>query len=129
MQNITTAIELKEAIQILEFEQAFHKRQMNEQFLMTIDSFKPARLLKASLKEMIEPQNIIENLLGIGLGLATGFVSRKIITGASMGIARMLIGTISQMALAKVVVQNTSGIVSKATAFLHKRLDKKELNP
>ncbi len=79
MQNITSIAELKNAIQLLEVEQADKGKLLKEQFYSTVESFKPANLIANTLNDIEKSPYLIENILGAAVGLVTGFYSNKLI--------------------------------------------------
>ena len=112
MQNITTSVELKNAIQILEVEQAIKGQVLKEQFYATYESLKTVNLIKSTLKEAVTSPLLMDNILGTVLGLATGYYSKKFLIGTSGNILRKLFGSVFQIGLTKVVAQSTNTIKS-----------------
>ena len=112
MGNITSSIGLKNNIQLLEIEQAILGQQLKEQFFITYESFKPANLLRNTFREVISSPHLIDDILGTAVGLATGFVSKKIVIGASGNLIRRLLGSITQLGVTTVVAQHPDTIKS-----------------
>jgi hypothetical protein len=112
MEKITSVAGLKNAIQLLEEEQASKVQVFKEQLFLTYESFKPAKLIGSTLKEMITSPYLIDNVIDTGLSLATGYLSRRIVVGASSNIIRKLIGTVLQVGVSKLVANNTKNIKS-----------------
>jgi len=112
MGNITSSIGLKNNIQLLEIEQAILGQQLKEQFFITYESFKPANLLRNTFREVISSPHLIDDILGTAVGLATGFVSKKIVIGASGNLIRKLLGSITQLGVTTVVAQHPDTIKS-----------------
>jgi len=83
MENITNSAELKKAIQLLEVEQYVCGQQLKEQLINTYHGFNTINLLKSTLKEVVSSPFLIDNLIGTGLSLATGYLSNKILIGVS----------------------------------------------
>ena len=83
MQNITSVVELRHAIQILELEHEYKGQKLKEEFFQTFESFKPGNLLKGTLKDMVTSPFMIENIFINVVGMATGYLSKKIFIGAS----------------------------------------------
>lgn len=118
MHEITSATGLKDAIQLLESEQADKEMQLKEQFLLTVESFKPVNLLKSTLNDVNSSPYLIDNILSTALSLTTGFISRKIFIGASGNKFRKLIGGILQFGVTNFVAQHHGTISSLGqTAF------------
>ena len=128
MQNITSIAELKDAIQVLEVEQGIKEKILKEQLYLTYESLKPINILKKTLKEISSSPYMIDNISGTAMGLASGFLSKKIFIGASGSLFRKLIGSILQFGITKVVAQNSNVIKSIGQAVFQYFLRKKELN-
>jgi hypothetical protein len=128
MQNITSIAELKNAIQLLEVEQNLKGRLLKEQFFLTYESFKPVNLLKSALSDITKSPYLVDNIIGTALGLATGFLSKKIFIGVSGNKIRKLIGFIMQFGITKVVAQNSDTITSFCRSLIQHYFHKKEKN-
>jgi hypothetical protein len=112
MENITSSIGLKNAIQSLEIEQATIEQHLKEQFYIIQESFKPVNLLRSTFLDVVSSPHLIDDILGTAVGLATGFVSKKIVIGASGNLIRKLLGSITQLGVTTVVAQHPGAIKS-----------------
>lgn len=113
MQNITSAIELKNAILLLEVEQSIDEKLLKEQFYITYQSLKPINLLRNTIHEIATTTDVKNSMLGTAAGLVTGYVSRKIaLIGASGNLFRELLGSVLQLGVTNVVSQNPDAIKS-----------------
>jgi hypothetical protein len=128
MQNITSTAGLKNAIQLLEVEQAIKGQLLKEQFSIAYDSFKPVNLLKGALKDITTSPFLIDNILGTTMGLATGSLSKKIFIGTSGNIFRKLIGSILQFGVTNFVAKHPDAIKSFGQVIFQYFLRKKEKN-
>ena len=126
MQSITSIEKLKEAIQVLEDEQAVKKQVLREQFLLTYEGLKPINLLKNTLNEIASSPNLFDNILGTVVGLASGYVSKKIYIGTSGNIIRKLLGSLLQFGVTNVVANHPDAIKSFGQFILQRFLHKKE---
>ena len=128
MEPITNSDDLKNAIQILEFDQQIREMELKEQVYLTVESLKPVNLIKSTLHEVASSPYLIDNVLGATVSLASGYVSRKLVVGGSHNIIRKLFGAILQFGVTNVVAQRSDQIKSIAE-FIYKRfLRKKEMN-
>ena len=127
MQNITSTAELKNAIQLLEAEQAVKGQLLKEQFYLTYESLKPVNLLKSTLKDIASSPYLIDNILGTAMGLATGYLSKKIVVGASGNIFRKLFGSVLQFGVTNVVAQHPDAIKSFGQFIFQHIFRKKEI--
>ena len=128
MQNITSIAGLKNAIQLLEIEQGIKGQLLKEQFYLTYESLKPINILKKTLKEISSSPYLINNISGTAMGLASGFLSKKIFVGTSGNIFRKLIGSLLQFGITNVVTQNSDIIKSVGHAIFQHFLRKREMN-
>src|SRR6266542_6028153 len=96
METISSAVSLRNAIQLLEAEQVASGIILKEQFLLTYESLKPVNILKNTLKEVATTPLLINNIIGTTVGLATGYLTKKVVIGASGNIFRNLLGAVLQ---------------------------------
>ncbi len=128
MQNITSKAGLKDAIQLLEADQALKGLLLKDQFYLTYESLKPVNLLMHTLKEISSSPYLIDNISGTAMGLAGGFLSKKIFVGTSGNLIRKLIGSILQFGVTNVVAKNSEIIKSVSHAIFQHFFHKKEMN-
>ena len=128
MQTINSIAGLKESIQLLEAEQSIKGQILKDQLFLTYESLKPGNLLKYTLKEISSSPNMIDNLAGTAMGLLGGYISKKIIVGASGNIIRKLIGSILQFGVTNVVAQNSEVIKSFGQTLFQHFIHRKELS-
>jgi hypothetical protein len=128
MQNITSIVGLRNAIQLLEIEQAARGQLLKEQFYLTYDSLKPVNLLKSTLKEISSSPYLIDNILGTAVGLVTGYLSKKILVGSKANNFRKLAGSILQFGVTNVVAQHPDVIKSIGQVLIRHIFRKKEMN-
>lgn len=112
MQNTSSPINLNEAILQLEIEQEKKRKLLKEQFHIATESLKPAHLLKSTIKDISLSPQLMTDMLGTGMGLVTGYLSKKIVVAGSDNIFRKLLGTIVQMSVANIVAQHPEAIKS-----------------
>jgi len=128
MQNISSAIELKKAIQLLEIEQTVNRQLLKDQFLITYESLKPLNILKRTLKDIASSPNLVDNILGATVGAASGYLTKKIIVNSSGNIFRNLFGSILQFGITNMVAQHPDAIKSFGNFILQHITRKKEAN-
>ena len=129
MENITSAIELKNAIQRLEVEQNIDGQLLKEQFYLTYESLKPINLLRHTIYEISTSPHLIDSILGTAVGLTSGYLSRKIVMiGASGNLVRKLFGSVLQLGVTNVVSQYPEKIKSFGQFIIQHILHKKRNN-
>jgi hypothetical protein len=94
MQNISTVAEFRNAIRLLEDEQASKGRLLKERLSVVYESLMPINILKNTLKKIFGKTDMIDNLSGSALGIASGLLLRKVFIGKSGNSFRKLIGSI-----------------------------------
>ena len=112
METITTSDELKNAIQLLEFDQAEKLHRLKEQSLISIEILKPVNILKSAVKDIVTSPHLLDNMLDTGVGLATGFLTKKIFIGSSVNIIRKIFGAVLQLGVTQAATQNSEFIKS-----------------
>jgi len=128
MENITSVIELKKAIQRLNVEQAVDEQLLKEQFYITFESLKPINLLRSTIYDINTSPRLMNSILGTTTGLFTGFLSRKIVTiGASGNLFRKLLGAVLQLGVTNVVTQNPDAIKSVGK-YIYQRIFRRKSN-
>jgi len=128
MENITTSIELKNAIQRLTVEQAIEGQLLKEQFYFAFESLKPINILRDTLHDITTSPHLIDSILGTAAGLVSGYFSRKIMMiGASGNLVRKLLATVLQLGVTNVVSQNPEKIKSIGE-FIIQRIHRKKRN-
>lgn len=127
MQNITCATDLKQAIQSMEVEQAESEKLLKVQFRMTYESLKPVNLIRNTIKDIASEPELINNLIGTTLGLAGGYISKKIVVGSSHNIFRKLFGSLLEFGVVDMVARNPEALKS-ATQFIFNMFRKKDTN-
>lgn len=129
MQNITSTAELKNEIQFLEVDLELKGKLLNEQFHLAYESFKPVNILKRTMNEVSSSPYLIDNILSTGLGLATGYISRKIVIGSSGNILRKIIGSVLQFGVTNIIAQNPVVIKTVGQFIIQHIFTKKERMP
>jgi hypothetical protein len=112
MQKIDSVAELKNAIQLLEVEQADKGQLLKEQFFLTYDSLKPVNLIASTLNDIKKSPYLIENILGAAVGLVTGFYSNKLIFNPGGNKFKKLIGVALQFGVTNLIAKYQGTISS-----------------
>lgn len=110
MEKITSAAGLKNAILLLESDQIIQLQLLKDQFHFTYESFKPVNLLKRTLKDVASSPYLVDNILGTAIGLATGFLSKRIFVGPSGSIFKKLLGSFLQVGVTNTVIRHPDAL-------------------
>lgn len=127
METIASTAELKNAIQLLEAEQSAKGVELKEHFAEVYKSFKPINLIKDTLKGVVTSPGIVENIILGGVGLVSGYLTRRIVVGSSTNILRKLLGSALQFSTTSAVTQNV-GTVKSVGQLLYKLFLSKKKN-
>jgi hypothetical protein len=126
MENITSVTGLKNAIQLSEADLTVKEQILKKQWQLTYESLKPASLLKGTLKDIVSSPYLIDNLLGTTVGLATGYLTKKIVIGASGNLFRKLFGSVMQIGITNAVAHHPDTIKSLGQAIFQRIFHKKD---
>lgn len=128
MEDITSVDKLKNAIQLLEEEQAEKLGQLKEQSLRAVEVLKPFNIIKNAVKDIVLMPHLVDNMLDTGVGLATGFLTKKIFIGSSVNLVRKLVGSLVQLGVTRAATQNSDLIKSFGKFVIHRIFTRKRLN-
>ena len=126
MKKIESSVALRQAIVQLESTQSVEGKILKEQFHQTYESMKPINLIKSTFSEAAASPEIRQKVLTTTVGLAAGFVSKKLFEGASHSPLRKLFGTALMFGITEVIARNPE-VVNAATKGIVKIIS--ELKP
>ena len=112
MEKITNISELNAAIHELEYLQQNDWPLLKEEFLITYENLRPANFLKYALKELTDGPDIKNDLVNTSLGLAAGYLTKKLIFGTSTNPIKQLLGNFLQMGVSNIVTNNADALKS-----------------
>jgi hypothetical protein len=128
MQSISSIEELRNTIELLEVEHTLKTQLLKEQFFLTYESLKPINVLRRTIKDLTSSQYLVDDVPGTIMGLASGYVSKKIFTGRSANLFRNLIGSLLQFGVTNLVAKNSNVIKSVGMAILEHFINRKAKN-
>ena len=76
---------------------------LKEQLLDTCESLKPINLIKSTLKEAYSAPDFKTNIVKTVIGIATGFVAKKVLIGNTHNPIKKIAGFILEMVVANKV--------------------------
>lgn len=115
-QNATD--QLNETIAYLEFKQSSELIALKQQFELTYDGLKPLNVIKNVFSEIVSSPDIKGNLLSNAIGLATGYLSRRLLLGATQNPLKKIGGALLQFIITNVVTKESEAYQSKETIEL-----------
>lgn len=126
MEHINSVVDIKNAIRFLETEQEVKRQQLRAQFDDTFESLKPANLLKNAVQEISSSPFLLTNIAGAAVGLATGYLSKKVVFGASKSIIKRTLGIALQFGVTNLISRHPNDILSFGQGLLERLFHKKK---
>lgn len=121
MKTTSAVAQLEAEIEVQESLQAYQFQLMRQQFHLTADRLKPSKLLASTFKDVITPSETGTSIIDNTIGIATGFLTRKFLFGASANPVKKAIGTMVQFGISNLVYKN-SMLIKAVGGFLFKKL-------
>ncbi len=103
MKNSREVEELRDKIALLKRQQETDLVLLKAQFHTTYESLKPINLIKNTFKEVVATPNIRSTLIKNAIGLATGYLSKKVLVGSSHNPIKKVLGIVLEFVVANVV--------------------------
>ena len=126
MQDRSASEVLQSTIQLLEIHQSIKEEIFREQLNVAYERLKPLNLLRSTFQEVTSSPNLFENILGTTVGLATGYLSKKIMIGTSGNIFRKFFGFLMQVGITNTVAKHPETVNSIGRYIYRHFLHKKE---
>jgi hypothetical protein len=101
---------LDELIVLLKKKQAIELQSLKDQFHYTYESLKPVNLIKKTFHDVASSAEIREELITNAIGLASGYLTKKVIVGTSENPFRKILGLFLQFAIATFVTKHSETI-------------------
>lgn len=120
MQVIKDDQSLAEAIREMKNQQRAELSLLKAHFDFTIDQLNPVNIVKekisetvSSIGETVTSDSFKTKALKIGVGLASGFLTKKLIVGSSGGFFKKLLGMVVQAAVSGFVMKKIPAVEDK----------------
>jgi hypothetical protein len=126
MQNITTSAQLKETIILLEKRKIQQEIVLKEQFHETCEKLKPSTLIKETLIDVTTAPDLKANVIDTAIGMATGFLTKKIVSGGSKNPFMKLLGIVLEVGVANFVTKHPGNIKSMGSKVMNDIFIKKK---
>ena len=116
--TINNSIQLQHQIALLKSETANKKAILVRQFHNTYESLKPVNLIKGAFNSKLNLPKLGDNFIGASMGIGAGVLSKKILTGRSPGFFKSILGTVAEVAIARLVANNSDTIKDKGMKII-----------
>lgn len=120
MKNITSIDDLRESILLLEMKQTNDWSLLKEEFHSTYERLKPVNMIKNKILDIVAAPDLKTDVVNSVIGLATGFIAKKVLLGNSHNPLIKLLGIVLEIAVANKVAKNADGIKSIGSTILKK---------
>jgi hypothetical protein len=118
MKNKSASEKLDLAIALLETKRTEDLIALRAQFHTTYDSLKPLNILRKTFKNLMESPEVKGDITGHIVGIAAGFLSKKVVVGSSNNPIKGAFGMLIQIAVTNLVSRNAHGIKSVSESIL-----------
>lgn len=120
--------EIRNAIVQLETEQEVKGQLLRQQFQFTYQSLKPINLLKSAVQEISSTPHLTSKVFGMTTGLGLGYLTRKLVIGASGSIYLKIFASVLQLGVTNLIARHSAEIKSagqfvKKSLFGRKKVD------
>lgn len=126
MENIYSRIELKKMILLLEQQQTEEELLLKEQLLLVAEGLKPANIIKSTFLDLSKSHDMKDSLINSSLGIAAGYVSKKVVFGAHPSPLKQALAMLLQIGISSMVASNSENIKSGLAQVFNLFSSKKE---
>ncbi len=130
-ENITTLEELREAIRLLEIQQAEDGTQLKAQFMVVYESMKPINLIKDTIINAVTSPEVKNSLMNSSIGLATGFVAKLAVQSVLRSPLNKLVGSAVMIGVKNIVERNPEAVKTLSGSlfnFFKRKANNRERN-
>lgn len=128
MEKVTSTSELKDAILRLEQKQKEQWVDLKDNINVAFDSLKPINLIKSTYREFLSTPHMAQDIIGSTIGLATGFVTKKLVVRKSGNVLRNFAGGLVQMLISNFVTRHSNVVKTIGSGLLQRVFTKKKMS-
>ena len=125
MEKQDPSTELQDAIKALELRRDQELYLLKEQLHATYESLSPLSMVKNALQKVSESQQVRKSLADILISAASGYVTKKVVVGASKSPIRKVLGAVVQNEVTNLVSRNADtiqwSVLNLLTGLFNKR--------
>lgn len=101
---------LNDLIIITEQKRAYELELLKKQLHLVSENLNPVNLIKSVFHEVVASPEIKNNLVNSAIGLSTGFLSKKLLTGNSQNSFKKVLGTLIQFGVTNIVSKHSDDL-------------------
>ena len=117
---------LDEMIMVLEKKQARQLQLLKEDLLVTYENLQPLNMIKNAFTSVQSSPDLKSTLINNIIGIGTGFISKKLLIGATHNPVKKLFGTLLEFAVASFVSKHPDGIKAAGKNILQRILQHRQ---
>lgn len=129
MKKITSIIELRTAVSLLEQQQKEEGLLLKKELLFIYESLTPSNIIKSTFKTLASAPDFKEDLINSTLSVAVGYFSKKALIGTSNNPIKQLLGNLVQTTVSSIVSKNADELKLSLMELLSTIFSKKEKQP
>ncbi len=118
MRKISSTAELKASIRELELKTERQEQALKEQARTAAKSLKPMNLLKLGVSKFTSTPAMKTTAINTFIGLAAGYITRKLVVGKSRNIFKKTLGAAVQAGITKYIHKRLPGWQQKSPNLL-----------
>lgn len=124
MEKISTTAALRSRIAFLEAERTQKEAALKQELQLAHEFVKPSNLVKHAVKDVFSSSELKGSFADVLLGLASGYLAKKAVTGSSAHPVKTILGGIIQTIVTGKVAEHAqpvrTAIVNAVNEFLNK---------
>jgi hypothetical protein len=105
MEKINERTALLNSINLLKAKQAEELQSLKAQFHITYEGLKPLNLIKNTFSEVTSSPEVKSSLVNNAIGLATGYLSKKLLIGGTHNPIKKILGALVEFSVASFVAK------------------------
>ena len=117
MQKISSTIDLRDAIIVLEGKQALEEKRLRDQMHRTYESVQPINIIKSTLKDALASRELKDDFFNVSVGLTAGYISKVLFESVTHSPLRKLLGTTLMFGITNVVAKNPEAVKAVWRSF------------
>ena len=118
MRNISNTAELKASIRELELKTQRQEQAIKENAKTVAQSFKPMNLLRLAISKFTTTPDMKTTAVNTFIGLAAGYITRKVVIGKSKNIFKRTLGAAVQAGITRYIHKKLPGWQQKSPKLI-----------
>jgi hypothetical protein len=117
---------LKERISQLEVKQAEEGKALKQELMNTVESLKPVNLLRSSVQEFANSEELKKTLFETTISLVNGFLAKQLIKPNPSNLVLKLVTTLLQLGVTNILTHNRDTISNFISSWIEKLIPDKQ---